>query len=236
MEKLLNELVQRMQKAHGEGLVSIILYGSAAAGDYHGKKSDLNVLCVLQRVGVEELAVDQPIVTWWREQGNPSPVLLSAEEVGRSADSFPLEFRDLLDCRRVLFGADVIAGLTVDETTYRVLVEHELRAKLLRLRQKAAGILDDRELLLRLMNDSLPTFCVLARHAVRLAGGEAPATKRAAIERAVEHFSIGGQAFYTLLDLRDGVLKPKTVDPRALFAQYLREIDGLVRAVDRILH
>jgi hypothetical protein len=147
-----------------------------------------------------------------------------------------MEIRDLLDARRVLFGSDPVAGLQVSESHYRVLVEHELRAKLLRLRQKAAGVLSDRDLLLRLMTDSLSTFAVLARHAARLAGQTAPPSKRESVRAAFAAFHIEGRAFYTLLDLRDGALKERGVDVPALFEQYLREIDALVVAVDRLVH
>lgn len=236
METLLNDLTERLRKAYGNRLVSVILYGSAAAGDYHGAASDLNVFCVLESIGSAELRDGEAIVRWWRQQGNPAPVFMSREEVRTSTDSFPIEFRDLLDARKVLYGDDPIAGLHVDETHYRILVEHELRAKLLRLRQKAAGVLSDRQLLLRLMADSLATFAVLARHAVRLAGQPAPPTKRASLQAACSTFGIEGRAFYTLLDLREGSLKSGGIDVPTLFEQYLREIGALAAAVDRLVH
>ena len=46
----------------------------------------------------------------------------------------------------------------------------ELRAKLLRLRQKAGEVLIDKQALLRLMIDSVPNFLVLARHALLVSG------------------------------------------------------------------
>ena len=43
-------------KAQRDRLVSVILYGSAAAGEHHEHFSDLNVLCVLTHVTPAELA------------------------------------------------------------------------------------------------------------------------------------------------------------------------------------
>ena len=37
---------------------------------------------------------------------------MSEDEVHNSADSFPIEFHDMKERRRVLFGLDVIADLT----------------------------------------------------------------------------------------------------------------------------
>ena len=46
-EKLINEFVERVRTAAGTNLLAVILYGSAAAGDYVSEHSDVNLLCVL---------------------------------------------------------------------------------------------------------------------------------------------------------------------------------------------
>src|SRR5271169_5796243 len=167
MEQKLEDLVDRLRKAHGERLVSVILYGSAASGDHHGEFSDLNVLCVLTQVTPAELGASEPIFKWWRDS-NPTPLLMSEEEVRTSTDCFPIEYHDMQERRRVLFGSDVIQDLVIDRKFYRGQVEMELLAKLLRLRQMATDVLFDKPALLRLMIDSVPNFLVLARHALLL--------------------------------------------------------------------
>jgi len=109
---------------------------------------------------------------------------MSEDEVARSTDCFPIEFRDMKERRRVLAGADVVADLVIGDVFYRAQVEHELRAKLLRLRQKAGGVLSDKALLLRLMVDSISTFCTLFRHGLVLAGAEPAFEKRQVIDLA----------------------------------------------------
>ena len=89
MEKVLNQLVEKLQKAHGDRLVSVVLYGSAAAGDHHAKFSDLNILCVLSEISPRELGASESIFRWWREKGNPSPLLLTEREVATSTDALP---------------------------------------------------------------------------------------------------------------------------------------------------
>ncbi len=84
----LEELVSKLENAFSGRLVSVLLYGSAASGNAD-RFSDLNVLCVLKDITPRELASGEPILKWWREQGNPPPLLMTEEEVYRSADSFP---------------------------------------------------------------------------------------------------------------------------------------------------
>ncbi len=179
MDKLLQQLVEKLQKAYGDRLVSVVLYGSAATGEHHAKFSDYNVLCVLSEITPRELAASEEIFRWWREQGSPSPLLLTEHEVATSTDCFAIEFHDIQQHHRLLFGKDVLTDLVVDDSFYRAQVEHELRAKLLRLRQKAAGMLSDPDLLRRLLLDSISTFCVLFRHALRLSRRAMPPRRSA---------------------------------------------------------
>ena len=47
-EKQLNEFVSRTRQAAGDNLQSVVLYGSAAAGEYQPEFSNLNLLCILR--------------------------------------------------------------------------------------------------------------------------------------------------------------------------------------------
>lgn len=234
MEKVLNELVDKLKKAYGSELVSVILYGSGAVGDHSGRFSDLNIFCVLREVTPRELEVAEPVMRWWRDLNNPAPLLMGAEEVRTSTDCFPIEFHDIQERRRVLYGEDVVQDLEIDDSFYRAQVEYQLRAKLLRLRQKGAGVMHDRKLLLQLLAESVSTFCVLTRHALLLHGQPAPHRKRELVAQATEAFGINPKPFQTLLDLRDGRAKPKDIDPVSLYGTYLKEIGVVVDAVDRL--
>ena len=128
VETKLNELVHRLKDAEAANLVSVILYGSAARGDFHPDHSDLNVLCVLNSLAVEELGRAAPVVRWWvAEQNQPAPLFFTAEELRQSADVFSIELKDMQDSRRVLFGVDPIADLHLPMNLHRIQLEHELR-------------------------------------------------------------------------------------------------------------
>jgi hypothetical protein len=234
MERILSEMVDRLGKAHGAGLVSIVLYGSAAAPEGKDQRSDFNVLCVLKQVTPHELEASESVFRWWREMKNPSPLLMSVDEFGTSSDCFPIEYHDIKERHRILFGEDVVDSIEIDDSFYRAQVEFELRSKLLRLRQKAGGVLSERDLLLRLMADSLSTFCVLFRHSLRLLGETPHFGKREVIADAQRRFNIDPQPFLTLIDLREEKRKPKDVNAKELFGRYLEQIGVVADAVDRI--
>ena len=234
MEQILSGLVSRLESAFGDGLTSVVLYGSAAVDDWNESSSDLNILCVLKCLTPHELVQSEPVFRWWREQGNPPPLLMSAEEVRSCTDCFPMEFHDIKEHRRILQGTDVIRDLEIDRTFYRAQVEHELRVKQIRLRQKAAELFSRPSELLKLLVDSISTFCVLGRHALILSGHEPRWKKReivAALEDVLRRPLDGANA---ILTVRSNPKPPRDANAARIFEKYLSEIYELVRFVDAL--
>lgn len=230
----LKELVDKLERAFSDRLVSVVLYGSGAQHDQHDRFSDLNVLCVLKQITPRELGESEPVMKWWTALDHPSVLLMSEEEVHHSSDSFAIEFRDMKDRRKILFGLDLIAEVHIDLKYHRVQVEHELRSKLLRLRQQAAHVLSNPEALLKLCLDSVTTFCTLGRHAL-VAGGIHPKADRRAVVRQLAHtIPMDATPFEALLDVREdkSIARDDLVDPGELFARYLESIGRLVTYVD----
>jgi hypothetical protein len=233
----LKELVAKLEHVYQDRLLSVVLYGSGAApehqkNDHHAKFSDLNVLCVLKEITPRELGESEPIFHWWREHKHPAPLLMSEEEVHHSADCFPIEYHDMKDRRKMLYGPDVIADVHIDSRFYRAQVEHELRSKLFRLRQQAAAVLSDPEKLFKLCVDSVSTFCMLARHALVLSEVHAKSDRRAVVRQLGETLQMDVGPFNILLDVREDKSGADPGDPGELFAQYLDCIRRLVEFVD----
>lgn len=233
-EQLLDELVQRLRDDLGDDLHSVVLHGSAVAGDFQEKVSDLNVLCVLKLVGPVQLEKAYPAVDRWMKKGQPAPVILSLEEVANAHDAFAIEFLDIRAAYRVLHGEDVVGAISVDPSHHRHQVEHELRSRLLRLRERFLAIQKDRKQLTQLMVDSVSTFATLFRHALILKGEEPPVKKREIFQQSAAKFSISSTPFETLLDIRGGGRRLEDGEIRPLFEAYLREITRMAEFVDRL--
>ncbi|MCB1018333.1 MAG: hypothetical protein KDC27_00325 [Acidobacteria bacterium] len=234
MEDLLQQLTQRLTRDLGDTLISIVLFGSAAAGDYDSDCSDLNVLAVLAQVGPRELELAYPTVDWWLKKKQPVPVLLSLDEIENGADAFAIEFFDIRHAYRVLHGRDVIASINVDASHHRHQVEHELRSRLVRLRERYLAMQKDRKALTALLSDSLPSFVTLFRHAALLTGGAPHMKKRDAVQEAAKRLGIEAAPFEEVITVRNGEKKLADAEIAPLFEAYLREIDKVARFVDRL--
>jgi predicted nucleotidyltransferase len=239
MERELKELVDKLAAAVGTNLKSVVLYGSAASGEFHPKHSDLNVLCVLEDLDPQALAVLSPAAIWWARKGHPAPLIFSVDELRLASDVFALEFLDIKAHHRILWGQDTFASLEVPMKLHRVQVERELRTDLLKLRQHYLAAPGNTTRVLGLMTESVPSFASLFRHAL-LALGECtperlPHRKREIIGSLAKLLDFDASPFYTVLDIREGKLKPGQVDVPSTFRAYLEGIDRVTNQVDEKL-
>jgi len=164
----LDDLVTQLRAAYGTQLNSVVLYGSAAAGEHIPKQSDYNVLLLLNAIDASTLAQASPVARAWNDAGNPPPMTMTVDEWRGSADIFPMEYADILERHRVLHGTPPFDGITVSLDDLRLQLEQQLMGKLLQLRQSALLAGTDRKRQVELISASLSTMMVLFRAVLRL--------------------------------------------------------------------
>src|SRR5438105_13991994 len=166
----LEELVRQLQLAYGRGLRSVVLFGSAVAGEHNPKKSDYNILVIVDSLPLERLRAVAAVSKAWAADGNPPPVTVTTSEWKSSSDIFPMEYADILERHRVLFGDSPFDGIRVSPSDLRLQVEHQTMGKLLQLRQAVMGAGGDSRLQLEVLEKSLSTLMVVFRGVSRLFG------------------------------------------------------------------
>jgi predicted nucleotidyltransferase len=226
------QMTDRLKAACGANLRAVLLYGSAAAGDHAGRRSDFNLLVVVDRLGVSDLDALAPVVEPWVAAGNPPPLFFTGNGLQRSADVFPIEVADLQIARRVLYGEDVAAGLKVDVAGLRHQLERELKSKLLLLRQEYLLTGGRAAEVGTLLAGSVVTFLVLFRATLRLFQPEVPRAKAEALDLLARYITFDSEAFRRVLDLKEGRIRGRDLDMSALFARYLSAIESVVESVD----
>lgn len=230
----LNEMIGKLNDAHGENLKSVVIYGSAAASAEAGKDRPKNLLVVLDEITPEDLHSAHPVAEWWRAQGNPVPIYFTSREIKDSSDVFPMEFIDMSRSRRVLHGSDPFERLEVPTYNLRHQLEYELRGKLLRLRTVYISVAENPDRLARLMSDSLESFAILFRHALGVLGVDAPYDKRECVLKLVEVLKLDRAVFLRIFEYAADEEIWLEAETRQTFAGYLVQIERVIDAIDSL--
>jgi predicted nucleotidyltransferase len=233
-EKDLNELVARLKQGAGPNLNAVVLYGSAVHNDLR-EHSDLNVLCLLDRLDGAILESLRPVGIWWWRKGHPPPLVFTLAELRNSADVFSIELLDMKARRRMLEGADFLADLEVPMTQHKLQVERELRTNVIRLRQSFLRYHGRRSELAELLIASGSSFGTLFRHALIALGQEAPNSAREAVDRLAKLLGLNAAPFHLVLDLREGKSASGEMNLEAIFGPYLDLVTRVAEEIDRRL-
>lgn len=232
-EEKLAEFTRRLHEAAGDNLQSVVLYGSAARGDYHEHKSDLNLLCVLHSAKAADLARVARVIHWWSgDLKEPPPQFFTLEELRHSADVFSIELLDIGQNHKVLFGADPVAGLEVPMNLHRIEIEHDLRALLQKLRIHFVHYSENDSQLREVYAKSISGLTVLLRHVLIAFGEDVPADRGSLYRRVEELTAADASTFEFGLALRENHASAEI--PRA-FGKYLEAIASVIHALDAIL-
>lgn len=172
----LDELVTQLRGAYGDALRSVVLYGSAAAGgaEHVAKRSDFNVLIIVDHVPLGRLRELSAVTRAWGEAGNHPPMTFTESEWRSSSDIFPMEYADMLERNKVLYGDSPFDGIVVAHDDLRLQVEREAMGVLLRLRGGVLLAGTDSGEQIKLMTASLSTLMIVFRGLLRLAGRTPP--------------------------------------------------------------
>jgi len=228
----LDELVRQLQLAYGGGLRSVVLFGSAVAGEHNPKKSDYNVLVIVDSLPLERLRAVAAVSKAWAEDGNPPPLTFTVREWKTSSDIFPMEYADILERHRVLYGDAPFDGIHVSPSDLRLQVEHQAMGKLLQLRQAIMGAGGDSKLQLEVLEKSLSTLMVVFRGVSRLFG-HAPSQDYEELTRSLaQRAGFTPDPFVKVIRHVRGTEKISRENAAGILEEYLAAMERLVAHVN----
>ena len=232
--QVLERLVNDLKTVHADNLASVTVYGSSARDDSKPDDSH-DVLIILRRVELNDLRAALGVIRNWTSSGHPMPVYFSLDELRSAADVFPIEFLQMEQARKVIYGLDPFELVEISPANLRHQTEYELRTKCLQLRRLYFSAAKTPARLAQLMQDSLSSFAALFRAVLILHDASPPVSKREAIQSTARLLALDTSPFDRIVELRDTKnIKLESDEADNLFGDYLAQIQRVIEAVDRI--
>ena len=177
---------ERLSAALGGRLVTLLLYGSAARehGARNTEQTAMNTLLIVDRIDADVFDHIVATVGEWMSARHPAPLVMTEQEWRASADAFPIEYDDIRAHHRVLAGKDPWDGIRVKREHVRRQLEHELKGKLMHLRQAYAAEWKSPKRLTEVVRGTWAGFLTMLRAVLRLAGRDVPASADALVRDA----------------------------------------------------
>ena len=232
-QDIFEEFVSDFKNLYGDDLQAVILFGSGARGEYVKKRSDINFLIVLSEEGIQNLRKSLALIPKWHKRNVSTPLFLTLDYMASSLDTFPMEFLTMQQQYEVVYGTDVLGQLKIDKNHLRLQVEHEIKGKLLHLREEFLGTRGEKRLMSALISRSIPAFASLFAAMLFLKGEEIPDQRGVVIAKAAQVFGFKQEVFDKLLEVRDKRVSLSKEELSTLFDAYIWEIRKLADIVDK---
>ncbi len=231
LEKSVQDFIQRLKDTYQDGLISVILYGSAASGEFIDKHSNLNLLVVLRSTDLENLKKAASLTNKFRMI---NPLFFTEKYINSSTDIFPIEFLDMQENYLILYGRDVLKDINIDIKNLRFQCEQELKSKLINLRQLYLTANKDEPALRRLLFKSFTSVLHILRNVLRLKGRKPPYKKEDILKEVALEFEFDSKNWNKISAAKNKQIKLSQKDTEGLFVNFVRELEKIVETVDRL--
>lgn len=229
-KNILQKFTQGLKDIYPEELLSLILYGSAVSGEFVDKHSNLNLLAVLKNTDLEVIKKSSKLIHRFKMFNT---LFLTEDYVANSIDIFPIEFLDMQENYFVLYGKDILKNIQIDIRNLRFQCEHELKAKLLKLRQ-AYLLLDNKPALRSLLFMSFTSVLHILRNVLRIKGRKPPYLKHEALKELASDLKIDIHLWEKILSAKNKEIRLTGREIEQLFISFVRELESIVAIVDKL--
>jgi len=225
---------QPVRAAMGGEFRAAYLTGSVLTQGFDPRRSGVNLLVVARRLDVETLDDVARVVPEPRTEPRVDPLFLTESQIRKSLDSFPIEWIEIQERHLLIEGLDVLGNLEVPRTYLRLQCEHELRAKVVQLRQ--AYLLGARhpDRLEPVLKASASSFATLFRTLLRLSGESPPADNAHVIERVSDLYHLHAEGLLGAYLVRATERRYRGAELLVLYRKFLAEVERLVNAIDEM--
>jgi predicted nucleotidyltransferase len=233
-EEIFRAVVKDYQTIFGSDLLSIILYGSGARGEYIPQKSDINFLILLSDNGIKNLSKAFDVVSRWHKSRVNTPLFLTKNYIQASLDVFPIEFLNLKSYYKVICGEDVLQDLVIEKKFVRLQCERGIKGKLLQLRQQFLETRGSKREIENLLARSAPTFYSIFRALLFLQDKAIPSGSKELLSLVAHETGLNSNLLLDILKIKEGSKKLTTFEAVSFIEAYIEQIKKLLAVIDEM--
>jgi predicted nucleotidyltransferase len=221
VRRTLSAYLKDVNTACAGDLQSVVLYGSAARGDYLTDRSNVNLLLVLWTVEPTLLTRHAKIHRRWNKEGLVVPLFLTPDELRASADLYPLEYTEMQDDHVVLAGEDPFENVPIDPARLLLQCRKEISGNTIRLRQRFVEGAGSPEAISILLGLSVTSLLPALRGLLRTARRSYGATTEALLEQVQSQLGLDVSAVKEAWGIKRAVSTPGPLELPRVFGRYL---------------
>ncbi len=230
------EIISVVKNILGTNLVSLILYGSYVKNLFVKQKSDINLLIVRHKNNPNELMeLNKPFLRWKRKFNFALPLVLTQEEINHSVDVYPMEYSDMKDNHKIIYGRDVFKTIKINYSNLRLELENQVKSKLIFLRESLIHYAHHQHILKEILFQTVPTLNIILQNIMKLNKKSVSQNRLdllSAFEQIVKDKCI---AMRTIFQAKQDQVPIKKNEIMGCYKQLIVEVEKIASYVDKFI-
>jgi hypothetical protein len=211
---------------------SLYLVGEVLTEDYREGAGKIDSVIVLRQMDLAFLDILAPLGRQYGKQGFAAPLIMDPAYIQSSVDVFPLEFLNFKLLHQALYGADLLAGLTINRQELRYQCERELKGKLLWLHRIYVSAMGDRKVLADDIVRHFAGYLPLFRGVIQLLGQAPAAGLKPALDQVLQLTGVETEVCEEIYGIKQNQTQPAKEEIALLFEKFYRATARLAEVVD----
>jgi hypothetical protein len=233
LENLEKYLTQLKKDWHSD-LDGVLLFGSAARGDFIAGRSNINIFVIVRHLSVEVLQRAGRLHRQWGKHQIVAPLMMTEEELSRSCHLFPLEYLQMQDNHVLLAGRDPFAALQINDKQLGWQCEQELMANIFRLRQRFVEGEGRVEAIQALLILSITAVLPCLRGLLRVVGQTSKGRDMQILERLPQALQFDPTILVEMIHMKRGMNSPGSLEWPKVYEGYLENLESLWKRVQTL--
>ena len=175
--------------------------------------------------------ISKPVKKWVKGK-NPIPVIMNRDEWYSSFDVYAIEYADIKENYRIIYGEDLIPTISINKYFLRLQCESELKSLLLKYKNNfLMNVKSDREMK-KLLNNVIKTLLVIFRSVLRLHDSAVPYRAVDIIEFASNYLSFNKIVMSKIAKVRYENEDYTKQELLFIEAELVKDIQNILKQVD----
>ena len=228
----LDKFVKELEDILGDNLTSVIMFGSQVSVEPEDLKSNINLMVILEHLTADDLKnISKPVKQWIKAK-NPIPVVMGKAEWYSSFDVYALEYSDIKEKHRVLYGANLTKDINVDKHYLRLQCESELKSLYLKFRNHYLLDMNSDRKMREVADNVIKTLLVIFRGVIRLKGDLVPEASEYVILQAANYMDLDCNLLVKMAKIREKQDVYGKQEIREISAKLVSVLQDILRQLD----
>lgn len=234
IQPVITEFANKLFKDLDGNIHSILVYGSAAGVNYINGVSNINIAIIVKDLEFALLKQSLGTIKWGHQHKIATPLFLTKEYVLSALDVFPVEFSEIKEQHRVIFGEDFFKDLEIPLKDVRLLCEQQIKGKLLHLRQAYLGFGPNPSVLKNFLSNLLSDLTPVFRQLIILKGQKPVQSKEEMFGQLAGIFSLDQEPFLAVYNDKNKKIKISDHQVEAHLQNFISQLENLSRHLDSL--